>query len=188
MYLALLTLVFTWQIVMGTPSTDQTIYAELKRTLSSNHSHAGDRVELVVLEDWRSKDGRVLIPAEAKLAGTVVVAKNHRDEEPGVFSVLIKDATWQGGSLALQATIEKLLVMGVRHRPAADLPVFRGGNQGGYSATGNWEDALELVLEDCAVESVKDSPIGTAVVCHKRNVIFREGAQVLLLDRPNSAC
>ncbi|HEV2400401.1 MAG TPA: hypothetical protein VGS27_25915 [Candidatus Sulfotelmatobacter sp.] len=185
MHLALLMLLLAQQTAMLPLPSDQTISAELKKTVASNHAHSGDRVELVVLEDWRGKNGEVRIPAKARLTGTVVFVKKHRGTESGALSILVTEAKWKDGSSTLHATIEKLVIMGV-WRTAGNVALSDGSNPG-LGDIVKQEDTLEPVPKDCSVESVKESPVHTAVVCRKRNVVLGEGAQFLLLENANSA-
>ena len=167
------------QVAISKSPAELKILAETKKIIASNCSHPGDRIELVVLEDCRSKDGVVVIPSKAKLTGRVVLVTKHRKTEAGVLSFLLERGDWPGGTRSLHATLDQLVTMGVQRIAAAESPIMRGENSGG--ATGTSEE-MEPVPKDCSVESVKDSEVSTAAVCQKHNVFFSAGAQVMLLD------
>lgn len=169
------------QVMMTTPPSDRTIYAELKKPLSSDHSHVGERVELEVLEDWRDKDGHVLIPAKAKLTGKVVAAFKHRGKQPGSLSFVVEDGEWRGGSRPLHASVQSVVVMGVK-RVSTDLPLRRGVDGQDMGVSGSYQTSLDPVPKDCSVQSSTDPSGENAVVCSKRDVHFKEGGQVLLVD------
>ncbi len=170
------------QIMMHTPAGITTIYAEVKGTISSDRSHPGDRIELVVLEDWREKDGHLLIPAKAKLTGKVVLATRHRGKQPGALSFVVENSEWRGGSMPLHATVQSVVVMGVS-RVSTDLPLRRGVDGQDIGISGSSQPSLDPVPKDCSVQPASDSSGDSAVICRKRDVRFKEGGQVLLEDQ-----
>lgn len=180
MNLALVLLLFA-QVMMHTPATDTSIYAEVKGAISSDRSRPGDRVELVVLEGWRDNAGHLLIPVQAKLTGRIVLAAKHRGTEPGTLSIVVENSEWRGGSMPLHATVQNLVVMGVK-RVSTDLPVRRGVDGWDVGLGPSTQQVLDPVPKDCSVQSINQSEVDTAVVCKSRDVHFREGGQVLLAD------
>jgi hypothetical protein len=169
--------------MMHTPATDTSIYAEVKGAISSDHSHLGDKVELVVLEDWRDNDGHLLIPAKAKLTGRIVMATKHRGTQPGTLSIIVENSEWRGGSMPLHATVQSLVVMGVK-RVSTDMPLRRGVDGQDIGISGSSQLSVDPVPKDCLVEPASDPSGDSAVVCLKRDVHFKEGGQVLLVDHP----
>lgn len=181
----LLLLLFA-QIMMHTPASDTSIYAEIKGAISSDRSHPGDRVELVVLEDWRDNAGHLLIPVKAKLTGRIVLATKHEGTQPGALSIIVENSEWRGGEMPLHATIQSLVVMGVK-RISADLPLKRGVDGQDLGVSGSSQTSLDPVPKDCTVQPVNQPEVDSAVTCKKRDVHFREGGQVLLLNHATTA-
>lgn len=169
------------QVMMHTPATDTSIYAAVKGAISSDRSRPGDRVELVVLEDWRDNAGHLLIPVQAKLTGRIVSATKHRGTQPGALSIIVENSAWRGGSMPLHATIQSLVVMGVK-QISTDMPLKRGVDGQDLGIGGSSQTTLDRVPKDCSVQSINQSEVDTAVVCKSRDVHFREGGQVLLAD------
>jgi hypothetical protein len=182
MNFALALLLFA-QIMMHTPATDTSIYAEVKGSISSDRSHPGDRVEMVVLEDWRDNAGHLLIPVKAKLTGRIVLAIKHRGTQPGTLSIVVENGEWRGGRMPLHATIQNLVVMGVKH-VSADMPLKRGVDGQDIGMSGTSHTSLDPVPKDCTVQPIEQLEVDSAVTCKKRDVHFREGGQVLLVDHP----
>jgi hypothetical protein len=69
--------------------------AELKKQISSNHSHVGDSVKLVALEDVVTENGTVLIPAGARMMGRVTLAREHHGTQPALLSLVLERAEWK---------------------------------------------------------------------------------------------
>ena len=174
------------QIMMHTPATDTSIYAEIRGAISSDRSHPGDRVELVVLEDWRDNAGHLLIPVKAKLTGRIVSVAKHQGTQPGTLSIIVENSEWRSGTMPLHATVQNLVVMGVK-RVSTDYPLRRGVDGQDLGISGSSRLILDPVPKDCSVQSINHSEVDTAVVCKSRDVHFREGGQVLLADHPNAA-
>jgi hypothetical protein len=157
------------------------IYAEVQKQISSNRSHVGDVVEMIVLEETHVSSVAVAIPAGAKLSGRILTARKRSADSPAMVSVSMEEATWKAGHVTLNARISRLELMGMRRREQPVMPYLRGaGPVAVPSAAANFEDDPAVVPKDCRVEAVEIGAAHTAVVCRKREVELKRGARVYL--------
>jgi len=162
---------FLWQTTPAIPA-DAVIQAELKKEITSRRSHSGQDVRLVVEADLKNADGTVLIPEGAKLSGKLTTVRKHKGDEPAVVSFVVDKAEWKGGSVALNATIDRLLLMGMPGGSAACGPNLNNANM---ANCGSSAPQVQRVPADCKVDKVDE---GMAVVCAKREIELNPGARI----------
>jgi hypothetical protein len=156
-----------------------TILAELKKEITSRRSKAGQDVRLVVTENILAADGSVLIPSGAKLSGKIAVAHKRSGGEPAALGFVVDKAEWKDGSMPLNATIERLQVLGSTDSSSCGPNL----NRGGLSACGGAAANFVPVPSDCSVEKVGDSG-QMAVACKKREVELGPGTVFMLKNSP----
>jgi len=176
----LLILALLLQAAPAAPTTPITIFAELKKEITSRRSHSGQDVRLVVTEDIKAGDGTLLIPSGAKLSGKLTVAHKRSGSEPSAIGFVVDKAEWKDGNMALNATIEQLQALTSAADSSACGPNL---NRGGLSACGGASTSYIAVPADCGVEKVGEAG-QMAVTCKKREIELGTGSVFVLQHVP----
>ncbi len=138
--------------------------ADLKKQVSSRRSKPGDEVTLAVRNAVSAKDGTVIIPAGATLVANVVMARKRSGGEPSALSFVVGRAEWNGGSMPLNAVLQRLEAVASFHSDACPPSLTRSGAQYGCQKGGT---ELQRPPADCAVTQVGEN---MAITCAKREV------------------
>jgi hypothetical protein len=94
------------------------IPATLKASLSSDEAKPGDTIKLDVFSAVHGKDGKVVIPAHATLAGTVTQAiAFHGAGQPAILAFAVQRAEWKGGGGTLDAAVFGVLAISDFRKP-----------------------------------------------------------------------
>ena len=111
-----------------------TIPAQLSKTIRTDKTHVGDKVEFKTVEPVLIGKG-VIMPIDTKLHGRVLGAASRQADKPSWLVVLVDNAEWKNHSLPLNVLIVSLIngndqPSASRHprpRSAHQLPPWRPG-------------------------------------------------------------
>ena len=80
--------------------------AELRTTIDAKDSGIGKEIELVLIDEVRDTNEKILIPSQAKLKGHVTEAVPWTKDKPeSKVSIVVESAEWKGHSVVLHAFI-----------------------------------------------------------------------------------
>ena len=85
-----------------------TIPAQLSKTIRTDKTHVGDKVEFKTVEPVPIREG-VTMPIGTKLHGRVLGAASRQADKPSWLVVLVDNAEWKNHSLQLHAFIVSLI-------------------------------------------------------------------------------
>ena len=85
-----------------------TIPAQLSKTIRTDKTHVGDKVEFKTVEPVLIGKG-VIMPIDTKLHGRVLGAASRQADKPSWLVVLVDNAEWKNHSLPLHAFIVSLI-------------------------------------------------------------------------------
>jgi len=151
---------------------DVYIQAELKKEITTRRSHPGQPVVLTVTRDASGADGKVVIPAGAKLSGKLVVVHKREKDAPATFGFVVDRAEWKGGSVPLNAVISSLQGIASTETGGSAPNLSRSGMQ----ATGS-NTYVTAVPADCTVTTAAEGP---AVTCTKHELELGPGTPFIL--------
>jgi hypothetical protein len=154
------------------------IYAELKKPMSSSIA-TGHEVQLVVTKDVHRADGAVVIPHGAKLIGKITVARQLSNDQPAALSFVVQKAEWKKQSLPLNATIDRIESMGIDRQNQVCMPDL--DRMGGVPCGGVTQTILG-VPTDCSIGKPDSNSQENAVLCKRREVAFKSGAIIVLMQ------
>lgn len=102
----------------------------IRRDLSTTKSKVGDPVELEVVNDVTDAAGKLVLPARAKLTGTVtMVQKRSGNEQPGL-AIRVTEAHWKDGSAILNGVFggDVMLREHLEGMTGTNMTTHRGGD------------------------------------------------------------
>lgn len=73
----------------------------VKSRLSSDKSKVGDPVEVEVKEEVRDVAGNLVLPAKARLTGTVTMVRKRTKSDKPAMAIRLTEAHWKDGSATL---------------------------------------------------------------------------------------
>jgi hypothetical protein len=158
------------------------IFVTLNTTIDARKAAVGDPVKLEVTHGVRGADGKILIPAGAKLFGKVSVAVARSKQQPeSQLSIVVQRALWKKGSADLNGFIAggidppagmrapmEILVWGTQPSVADTTPPPPGTTialpgEGNQRRTG---------LPDVDLRIASDPTIGSVLVSKKKDVVL----------------
>ncbi len=138
--------------------------ADLKKQVTSRRSKPGEEVKLALRDEVKTTAGTVILPAGTTLVGKIVLARKRSGDEPSALSIVVDRAEWKGGSMPLNAVLNRLAGVASSHSNACLPSEVRAGAGYGCQSGGN---ELQRPPADCAVTQVGEN---MAITCAKREV------------------
>ncbi len=162
------------QVQVAAPLPPDTYFlVELKKEITSMRSKPGQELKLVVAEDVKTADGTVLLPAGAKLHGTISVAHKRNGSEPSALAIAIDKAEWKDIDMPLNASLERLEAIGATADSFCGPNLNRAGMTG---ACGGSTPTLSRPPADCTMAKVGDA---MAITCSKHEVELGNGSMLV---------